>query len=125
MVWIVISVVVVVVVWILLIKYGERISIASSCAVYYAEAKAALEKGKSRTDAIEAGLKQMQSHEFFNQLTDDDIRQLAIVFGSLRDVGYVGRLLTEAKRTNDISLLKDKSKRMRIAMNMMRQEEST
>ena len=115
MFWIIGSVVLVVV-WILLIKYGARLSAANTYAIYHAEASAAIENGRSMRESIEAGLEQVQKHAFFKPLTDSDIYQLSLLFSSLDDIKYMGIVLVEARKTNNLKLLTDEKTRINIVM---------
>ena len=115
MFWI-IGAIIFVVIWILLIKHGARLSAANTYAIYHAEASAALERGQSIRESIEAGLEQVRKHDFFKSLTDSDVYQLSLLFCPLDDIKYMGMVLVEARKTNNLNLLTDERTRLNIVM---------
>lgn len=115
MFWI-IGAIIFVVIWILLIKHGARLSAANTYAIYHAEASAALERGQSIRESIEAGLEQVRKHDFFKSLTDSDVYQLSLLFCTLDDIKYMGMVLVEARKTNNLNLLTDERTRLNIVM---------
>lgn len=112
----VIGIVVFVIIWLVLMKYGARLSAANTYAIYHAEASAALEKGSSLRESIEAGLEQVRKHDFFKSLTDSDIYQLSLLFCTLDDIKYMGMVLVEARKTNNLKLLTDEKTRIGLAL---------
>lgn len=115
MFWIV-GIVVVIVIWVLLMKYRARLSAANTYAIYHAEASAALERGRGMRESIEAGLEQVRKHDFFKSLTDSDVYQLSLLFCTLDDIKYMGMVLVEARKTNNLKLLTDEKTRINLAL---------
>lgn len=103
-----IVIVVVVVVWAVLIKLSKKYGYAVHTASYYAEAELALRNGATVTGAMYSGLKMVQRQNFFSQLTEEDIIFLAESFTPLNSIHYLGGLLINTVKDNNISLLKDR-----------------
>lgn len=97
-------------------KYRTRLSAANTYAIYHAEASAALEKGSNLRESIEAGLEQVRKHDFLKPLTDSDIYQLSLLFCTLDDIKYMGMVLVEARKANNLKLLTDDKTRIGLAL---------